>query len=340
MDSMRVDCGPVRIATREELDRYMNGSAATVGRIMAPLLGAPPALTEEVARLGVAFQLTNFIRDVREDWSMDRMYLPGLDEDDLRRGEATAGTRAALAEEVGRARRLFGETAAVDAALDPSVRPGMRVARGSTAACSTAWSRSASTSSAAARGSPPGRRAGRRRARCCPPGPMTVRETKRGAERTSLDGERADVLICGASFAGLAVARELAGSGADVLLVDRYAIGERATSACAAPTPWLHAMGVAGAIRQELPCMTFTTPHGSVKYRLPWSWSSFDYRELCELLFAQCDARFETAKVEGASRRRRGAHRPRRPARAAHRRRAAAGAGCSPIRTSSRRRRR
>ena len=129
MDSMRVDCGPVRIATREELDRYMNGSAATVGRIMAPLLGAPPALTEQVARLGVAFQLTNFIRDVNEDWSLDRVYLPGLDEDDLRRGEVTAGTRAVVAEEVSRARALFGETVAVDAALDPSVRPGMRVAR-------------------------------------------------------------------------------------------------------------------------------------------------------------------------------------------------------------------
>jgi hypothetical protein len=44
--------------------------------------------------------------------------------------------------------------------------------------------------------------------------------------------------------------------------------------------------------------MRFTTPHGSVRYRLPWSWSAFDYRELCELLFAQGDARFETAKVE------------------------------------------
>ena len=54
------------------------------------------------------------------------------------------------------------------------------------------------------------------------------------------------MLICGASFAGLAVARELAGAGADVLVVDRYEIGERPTSACAAPTPWLHAMGVAG----------------------------------------------------------------------------------------------
>jgi flavin-dependent dehydrogenase len=127
---------------------------------------------------------------------------------------------------------------------------------------------------------------------------VTVRATKRGAERTSLDGERADVLVCGASFAGLAVARELAGAGADVLVLDRYEIGERATSACAAPTPWLHAMGVQDAIRAELPYMTFTTPHGSVRYRLPWSWSSFDYRELCLLLWDQCaEARFETAKV-------------------------------------------
>ena len=39
MDSMRVDCGRVRIASRDELDRYMNGSAAAVGRLMAPLLG-------------------------------------------------------------------------------------------------------------------------------------------------------------------------------------------------------------------------------------------------------------------------------------------------------------
>jgi menaquinone-9 beta-reductase len=113
-------------------------------------------------------------------------------------------------------------------------------------------------------------------------------------------GHRADVLVCGASFAGLAVARELAGAGADVLVVDRYEIGARATSACAAPTPWLHAMGVAGAIRRELPAMTFTTPHGTVRYRLPWSWSSFDYRELCQLLWAQCgEARFERATVSG-----------------------------------------
>ncbi|MFA9271847.1 MAG: NAD(P)/FAD-dependent oxidoreductase [Baekduiaceae bacterium] len=129
---------------------------------------------------------------------------------------------------------------------------------------------------------------------------MTVRATKRGAARTSMDGRDADVLICGASFAGLAAARELAGSGARVLVLDRYEVGERATSACALVTPWAAVMGVEESLKQELPYMRFTTPHGSARVRLPWSWSSFDYRVLCRLLFAQCEGvEFETAKVHG-----------------------------------------
>ena len=128
---------------------------------------------------------------------------------------------------------------------------------------------------------------------------MTVRATARGTERHALDGTVVDVLICGASFAGLAVARELAGCGASVLLVDRYELGERATSACAAPTPWLQALGLSDAIRQEIPQMRFTTPYGSVRYRLPWSWSAFDYRHLCHLLYAQSESRFLTATVKG-----------------------------------------
>jgi phytoene synthase len=128
MRSMRVDCGPVRIASREELDRYMDGSAGTVGRIMAPLLGAP-GRSDEFARLGVAFQLTNFIRDVGEDWRLDRVYLPGLDEADVARGEATPGFRALLAGEVERARRLFAETHDAAASVGPPMRRGIRVAR-------------------------------------------------------------------------------------------------------------------------------------------------------------------------------------------------------------------
>lgn len=130
---------------------------------------------------------------------------------------------------------------------------------------------------------------------------MTRRATLRGAERTPIARPRADVLICGASFAGLAAARALAGSGLDVLVVDRYEIGERQTSACAIPTPFLAPFGIRRAARQELECMTFRTPHGVARHRLPWTWTSFDYRTFCQELWEQCDARFEIAKVNGRS---------------------------------------
>ena len=128
MESMRVDCDePVRIASRAQLDAYMDGSAATVGRIMAPLLQAPDP--EAVARLGVAFQLTNFIRDVPRDWRLDRVYLPGLPEEALRTGAATAPVRERVAQEVARARLLFADTAGLALALAPGMRHGVRIAR-------------------------------------------------------------------------------------------------------------------------------------------------------------------------------------------------------------------
>jgi phytoene synthase len=128
MRSMRVDCGPVRIAARAELDRYMDGSAGTVGRIMAPLLGAP-GRSDDFARLGVAFQLTNFIRDVGEDWRLDRVYLPGIAAEDVAGGRATPAFRARLAEEVGRARAMFADTHDATTSVVPSMRRGIRVAR-------------------------------------------------------------------------------------------------------------------------------------------------------------------------------------------------------------------
>ena len=127
---------------------------------------------------------------------------------------------------------------------------------------------------------------------------MPVRATKRGEERTPLDGDH-DVLICGASFAGLMLARELSGSGASVMVIDRYEIGERQTSACGIPTDWLRATGLMGAERQRFDSLLIHTPHGSRRYSLPWSFSTFDYRELCNLIWKDCDARFETAKVNG-----------------------------------------
>jgi len=130
---------------------------------------------------------------------------------------------------------------------------------------------------------------------------MPVRATKRGAERTPFgSGARYDVVICGASFAGLAVARELRASRARVLVLDRYEIGERQTSACCAPTSWLVNLELQGAIRQTFESMVMHTVGASVRWDLPEPFSTFDYRSLCELLWAQCgDAEFETAKVDG-----------------------------------------
>ncbi len=60
-----------------------------------------------------------------------------------------------------------------------------------------------------------------------------------------------DLIICGASFAGLATAWEITrnlqqdkSSNPRILIVDRYQVGERQTSACAAPTEWLEALGM------------------------------------------------------------------------------------------------
>jgi menaquinone-9 beta-reductase len=122
---------------------------------------------------------------------------------------------------------------------------------------------------------------------------MPVRATKRGAERTPLEQRDCDVLICGASFAGLAVARELAGSGAKVLVLDRYELGERQTSACAMPTLWLDALALGGSELQTFDEIVTHTPFRSSRWELPWSFSTFDYRELCALLWAQ-------SRVDGA----------------------------------------
>lgn len=127
---------------------------------------------------------------------------------------------------------------------------------------------------------------------------MPRRATKRGAERTPLERD-ADVLICGGSFAGLAVARELAGSGARVLMVDRYEVGERQTSACGIPTAWLENLGLMDAHQQTFGELVMHTPHTTVRYQLPWTFSTFDYRTLCALLREQGDAEFEIAKVDG-----------------------------------------
>src|ERR1700742_164549 len=129
---------------------------------------------------------------------------------------------------------------------------------------------------------------------------MPVRATKRGAARHPFANDAdADVLVCGASFAGLTVARELRATGARVLVLDRYEIGERQTSACAAPTEWLRNLGLEASIRQTFGSLVVHTPMVErARWSLPWTFSTFDYAQLCELLWEQAGgAEFETAKV-------------------------------------------
>jgi flavin-dependent dehydrogenase len=127
---------------------------------------------------------------------------------------------------------------------------------------------------------------------------MPTRATKRGAQRTPLTRD-CDVLICGASFAGLTLARELEGTGAHVLIVDRYEIGERSTSACAAPTDWLHALGLGESVRQTFGQLVMHTATSTVRWPLPFTFSTFDYRSLCGLLRIEApSSEFETATVE------------------------------------------
>jgi flavin-dependent dehydrogenase len=83
-------------------------------------------------------------------------------------------------------------------------------------------------------------------------------------------------------------------------VIDRYEIGERQTSACAAPTEWLMNMDLADSIRQTFDRLVIHTPKRTFRWRLPWTFSTFDYRTVCDLLAAQGQPfEFETAKVDG-----------------------------------------
>ncbi len=81
-------------------------------------------------------------------------------------------------------------------------------------------------------------------------------------------------------------------------MIDRYEIGERQTSACGIPTEWLGVMGVMGSHRQTFGRLVVHTPFGTSVLELPWTFSTFDYRALCELLPPN-PTRLHTAKVHG-----------------------------------------
>jgi squalene synthase HpnC len=105
--------------TFERLKEYCYRVAGTVGLTCTHIFGFRDSKALDLAeKLGLAFQLTNIIRDVREDFSVGRMYLPeedlaryGVAKEDLGRNEATLGVRELLRFEADLAWKLYEEGA-------------------------------------------------------------------------------------------------------------------------------------------------------------------------------------------------------------------------------------
>jgi phytoene synthase len=139
--SMAMDLEVTSYATYDDLLGYMEGSAAVIGTMMLPILeSADPVAAREPARqLGLAFQLTNFIRDVSEDLDLGRVYLPaddlarfGVSPADLKAARA-AGTapdpvRELIAFEVQRARWHYQQAAPGVTMLAPASQGCIRAA--------------------------------------------------------------------------------------------------------------------------------------------------------------------------------------------------------------------
>ena len=137
LDSMAMDLTVDGYRTYEDLLGYMEGSAAVIGTMMAPILESadPPAAREHARQLGLAFQLTNFIRDLAEDHERGRVYLPAEDLDrfgvrraDLAAGQASPAVAELVAFEVTRARAHYAAAAPGIELLAPSSQPCIRVA--------------------------------------------------------------------------------------------------------------------------------------------------------------------------------------------------------------------
>jgi 15-cis-phytoene synthase len=137
LKSMEMDLTITEYPTYDDLLDYMAGSAAAIGSMMLPILGSDDraAAREPARQLGLAFQLTNFIRDVSEDLDRGRIYLPlkdlaeyGVTPDDLRCRRLTPPIRELLAFEVDRAREHYALASPGIPMLDRTSQPCIRTA--------------------------------------------------------------------------------------------------------------------------------------------------------------------------------------------------------------------
>jgi len=117
--AMKDDLAVIRYATFVDLLHYMEGSAIPVGRAMLYILGVKPPCSPEHAMpyadsLSIAMQLSNFWRDIGEDWRRGRVYVPqedlerfGVAEADIATGRITPRFAALLRFEIERTVRYY-----------------------------------------------------------------------------------------------------------------------------------------------------------------------------------------------------------------------------------------
>jgi phytoene synthase len=117
LDAMRMDLERTRYADFEQLQTYTWGSASVVGVMMCYILGATsPEALHYAATMGLAMQMTNFLRDVGEDWQRGRVYLPldelrrhGVGEDHLAQGIVDERWIALIQFQIERCRSLYAQ---------------------------------------------------------------------------------------------------------------------------------------------------------------------------------------------------------------------------------------
>ena len=136
LHSMEMDLTVSTYANYEALSEYVYGSAAVIGLEMVPILGAlSDDAYESAKKLGIAFQLANFIRDVGEDLDRGRIYLPldelaahGVTEEMLYKRVLTPEIIQALKFQIARVRQLQAEAAPGIDLLHATSRPCIRAA--------------------------------------------------------------------------------------------------------------------------------------------------------------------------------------------------------------------
>src|SRR5207249_9725220 len=130
IDGVEMDLEPVAYSTFAELRVYCYRVASAVGLACIHVWGFEGDVARQPAEdAGVAFQLTNILRDLGEDAARGRIYLPaedlarfGYDADRLRRGERDAAFRALMRFEVQRARGFYEAAEPLVPLLSPEGR--------------------------------------------------------------------------------------------------------------------------------------------------------------------------------------------------------------------------